>query len=188
MIAINGSYKFIIYHIKTNTMLYTFSITSNESDDFKVFFTAHQGIKMSELHQAIQKALDYDPLQMASFFICDKDWQKETEITLMEMDESQNIQLMEEVTLGEVIQNDEQNILYLFDFFSERYFFLSLISIDDNSTEETFSMDVSGTVPPQIQIDSENLDELFTNDDSDWKQDEFDDDISFENIDDLEDY
>ncbi len=177
--------------------IYTFTMISNDSDDFQAKITAYQDIKFIELHQAIQQALSYDPLQMASFFVCDEGWGREQEIALMDMDAQQDTCLMEEVSLADMVPDASKNLLYLYDFFSERFFHLILDSIE-NSEEATFSIDVSGTVPEQIKVDDEDFYDSFLETRPLYELSSFEDEMDFlegnisledmDDIDDIENY
>ena len=52
---------------------YTITAFSKDSEDFEMRIVAHEGLFFSDLHQAIQSALEYDPLQMASLFLSNED-------------------------------------------------------------------------------------------------------------------
>ncbi len=170
---------------------YTITVFSDESEDFEMQIIAHENILFSNLHQAIQTALEYDPLQMASFFLSNEDWEKNEEIALIDMEDMGNIALMDDFKLSSKIKNKDQKLLYLFDFFSERSFFINIDKITDTK-EKAFSIDVKGKIPMQINIDNEEIDDLMQNIGGNAKEsglDEFEDDnISFDNIDDLEDF
>ena len=68
---------------------------------------------------------------MTSFFLCDDDWEKEKEITLEEMDNSPEIDswVMKDTTLSELIEDEKQKLLYVFDYMTERCFFIELSEI-----------------------------------------------------------
>jgi hypothetical protein len=177
--------------------IFTLTAYSKESEDFEMQISAHQDLLFSDLHQGIQQALEYDPLQMASFFTCNEDWQKLDEIALIDMGEGNSSKLMDNCKLSDVLSEEGDKLLYLFDFFSERSFFMSITAINE-SKENTFTIDVNGGIPAQINIDSEGIDDLMSEfaEASPSSSNEFEDDedvygddsISFENIDDLEDY
>ena len=176
---------------------YTITAFSKDAEDFEMQIIAHENIFFSDLHQAIQTALNYDPLQMASFFLSNEDWGKETEIALIDMEDNSDMLLMDELKLADKLTEANQKLLYLYDFFSERVFFLNVDKITEVN-EKSFSINVIGNVPMQINIDNEGVDDLMknmggakqnTHDEFDDEYgDEFDEQISFENIDDLEDY
>jgi hypothetical protein len=68
---------------------------------------------------------------MTSFFICDDDWEKEKEITLEEMDNNPEMDswIMKETRLNELIEDEKQKLLYVFDYMTERCFFIELSEI-----------------------------------------------------------
>ncbi len=174
---------------------YKITAFSKEKEDFEMQIIAHENILFSDLHQAIQSALEYDPLQMASFFMSNEDWSKEDEISLIDMEDKGEALLMDELKLSDKFYDEGQKILYLYDFFSERVFFMNLDEISETETK-SFSINVTGDIPMQISIDNEGIDDLMKGMGNTAKQDafdEFDDEfgdegISFENIDDLEDF
>jgi len=177
---------------------YKITAFSKESEDFEIQIIAHENILFSDLHQAIQSALEYDPLQMASFFLSNENWEKEQEIALLDMEGNGDVLLMEDLKLSEKLLEEGQKVLYLYDFFSERVFFMNIDEISEVK-EKIFSIDVEGEIPMQINIDNEGIDDLLDGISlaKPSVTDEFDDDfdegygdegISFENIDDLEDY
>ena len=178
---------------------YKIIVFSKELESFEMQITAHENILFSDLHQGIQSALEYDPLQMASFFMSDEEWNKEEEISLIDMEEKGNSLLMDELKLSEKLLEAGQKMLYLYDFFSERVFYMSVDKISETD-EKIFSIDIEGEIPMQINIDNEGIDDLMQNIGGSTQQsarDEYDDEygddfgdqgISFENIDDLENF
>lgn len=63
-------------------MIYRFLIISNEVDNFMREIQIDADAKFLELHQLILQACGYEDNQPASFTICEKGWQKGSEITL----------------------------------------------------------------------------------------------------------
>jgi len=87
---------------------------------------AHDTLTFLDLHQGIQKALDYDPLQMASFFLSNDNWEKNTEITVINMEEEKAL-LMEDSLLGDYIKEENQKLLYVYDFSPKEHSFYLLL-------------------------------------------------------------
>ncbi len=59
-----------------------------------------------DLHMFIQKSLDFDPSNMASFIITDSSWNREQEVSLMKMNEDdEDVLLMENTTLSKFMKN-----------------------------------------------------------------------------------
>jgi len=86
-----------------------------------------------QLHQAIQDAFDFDGSQMASFYLSNEDWDKGEEIALMDvgLEEDGEIRLMKDTLLADIIENNQQKILYVFDFMLMWCFYIEVVSIED---------------------------------------------------------
>ncbi|UVV75530.1 plasmid pRiA4b ORF-3 family protein [Bacteroides fragilis] len=112
-------------------MIYRFTIISDEVDDFVREIQIDSEATFFDLHEAILKAANYTNDQMTSFFICDDDWEKEKEITLEEMDNNPEMDswIMKETRLNELIEDEKQKLLYVFDYMTERCFFIELSEI-----------------------------------------------------------
>ncbi len=112
-------------------MIYRFIIISDEVDDFIREIQIDSEATFQELHEAILKAAKYNNDQMTSFFICDDDWEKEQEITLEDMGSSsdEDSYIMRETRLSELLEDEKQKMLYVFDPLTERVFFIELYEI-----------------------------------------------------------
>ena len=62
-------------------MLFRFLILSDEADDFKREIKIDSESTFLDLQNAILDSVGYTKDQMTSFFICDDDWSKKTEMT-----------------------------------------------------------------------------------------------------------
>lgn len=124
-------YYFYAINKTVTTMIYRFTITSDEVDDFVREIQIDPEATFFDLHEAILKAANYTNDQMTSFFICDDDWEKEKEITLEEMDNNPEMDswIMKETRLNELIEDEKQKLLYVFDYMTERCFFIELSEI-----------------------------------------------------------
>ena len=124
-------YYFYAINKTVTTMIYRFTIISDEVDDFVREIQIDPEATFFDLHEAILKAANYTNDQMTSFFICDDDWAKEKEITLEEMDNNPEMDswIMKETRLNELIEDEKQKLLYVFDYMTERCFFIELSEI-----------------------------------------------------------
>ena len=86
-------------------MLFRFLILSDEADDFKREIKIDSESTFLDLQNAILDSVGYTKDQMTSFFICDDDWSKKTEITLVEMDTSseEDSYVMADTQLEEIV-------------------------------------------------------------------------------------
>jgi len=112
-------------------MIYRFLLLADEVDDFIREIQINSDATFLDLHNAILDATDYDRNQLYSFFICDEDWEKETEITQIEMDTSSEVDnfVMDSTPLDEFLSEEHQKLLYVFDTLGDRVFFIELREI-----------------------------------------------------------
>ena len=103
-------------------MVFRFLLLSDEVDDFKREIQIDSEATFLDLHNAILDSVGYTKDQMASFFICEDDWSKKTEVTLVEMDTSSDVDnyIMEDTHLDELLEEEHQKLLYVFDYMTER--------------------------------------------------------------------
>ena len=173
-------------------MIYLFRIISDENPDFFRDLVAETSDTFLEFHECLQKNLGYDPTQLASFFITTHEWEKQQEITLIDMMPDPGIRTftMDQTTLGEHLDELNQRMIYVFDFFSDRAFYIELIeSADETSPRETpFIGQSKGEAPPQLAMDrllSEDAeDKLFDEeeDPEDFRLDDLDPDMLGEGL------
>ena len=184
-------------------MIYKFILVSDEEADFMREISISSEASFLELHEAILDSVNYEGGAITSFFTCSDDWEKEQEITLIEMDTDSDVDsyVMNETPISELVTDEHQKLLYVFDFLSDRAFFIELKEIvfgqDIDSAECTASL---GEAPEQYRLEevedifetkakgkkaaiSEFDDENFYGDEG-FNEDEFDDesfsDLSFD--------
>jgi hypothetical protein len=138
-------------------MIYRFLILSDEVDNFKREIKISPDATFFDLHNAILDATKYKRDEMCSFFICDDDWRKKIEVTLVDMDASSETDtyLMERTALDELLEDERQKLIYVFDYFTERAFFIELSEIitGQNIDRPICSLAI-GLPPPQtLSID-----------------------------------
>ncbi len=138
-------------------MILLFRIISDEDPEFLRDLVIDGSDTFLDFHQILQEDLGYDASQLASFFITDEMWVKQQEITLIDMVEEPGVEAMTmgEVTMDAYLSEVNQRMIYVFDFFSERAFFIELIEqTDQTSPRETpFIGDARGDAPPQLAPD-----------------------------------
>jgi len=142
-------------------MVYRFVILSDEVDDFRRDIEIDSDATFLDLHNAILESVGYTKDQMASFFICDEDWHKETEITLMEMDTSSDEDsfIMDSTRLSDLVEDERQKLLYIFEYLTERSFFMELKEIITGKSKPKAECVFSSGTPPVQTTEFEDLDE-----------------------------
>lgn len=138
-------------------MIYLFRIISDENQEFYRDLVIEGSDTFLDFHHILQENLGYDPSQLASFFITNKIWEKQQEITLIDMmaDSGAEAFTMEQASIQDHISEVTQRMIYLFDFFSERAFFIELIEKSDQTSDRKtpFIGHSQGEAPPQLAMD-----------------------------------
>jgi hypothetical protein len=169
-------------------MVYRFILLSDEVDNFRREILIDSDATFFELHNAILDSVGYKKDQMSSFFICDEDWVKEKEITLVEMDTSseEDSYVMDKILLSEILEDEGQRLVYVFDYFTERAFYMEFKEIiPGKSLEKAECIKSVGNPPVQImdfeefeaQIpapNAHNSDTGFFDDNDEFNIDEYD--------------
>ena len=180
-------------------MVYKFRLVSDEVDNFRREIDIDADATFLTLRNAICDSVNYDKNQMSSFFLCEDGWEKDKEITLEDMgtDSSEDAYLMEDTVISDFIEDEGQRLIFVFDYMTERSFFIELKRTEPGKTlQEPICSLSMGTPPPQFvdldefeaKIDlkaaaADDLDEDFYGSDE-FNDDEFDaegfDEMTFE--------
>ncbi len=109
-------------------MVYKFLVISDEVEDFKRVIKIDSDATFKELNDAILDSVGYTKDQMTSFFICEDDWEKHTEVTLVDMgkESDEDIWLMESTRLSELVEDEGQRLMFTYDYLTDRSFFMEL--------------------------------------------------------------
>jgi hypothetical protein len=151
-------------------MVYHFLILSGEDEEFVREILIDSESTFLDFHKAIQTSVFFDQSQLASFFLSDAEWSKQQEVSLLKMDESSDALLMEDVKLSEYIENPKDKLIYTFDFFGNRGFFVELLDVSaERELKEVACVRSEGESPQQLMLD----DDLPNEDSSEF---DFDDD------------
>lgn len=157
-------------------MVFKFTILSDESDDFTRIITIDSEATFLDFSNAILDAAKYSKDQITSFFVCSDEWEKEQEITLIEMDTSSEFDnlIMEETVLEDILEDEKQKLLYVFDVMNDRAFFIELTEMLPGKKQKTAECILSTGKAPKQLLDEETamvtskivIDENFYGDES----------------------
>lgn len=134
------------------TQNYRLDITVDGYDDFHFSLLASPQDTFLSLHNSIIEAINFEGGQIASFQICDKEWIREGEITLINMDDEEqpDLMLMESTLLGDVVSGELRNFVYEYDFACQWRFFITVEDSDSPAIEETpYLLDMAGSAPSE---------------------------------------
>ncbi|MDD4378936.1 MAG: hypothetical protein WAO94_00630 [Dysgonamonadaceae bacterium] len=175
-------------------MIYRFLIVSDEVENFKREIKIDADATFYDLYKAIIDCTGYSDKEMASFVLCDDNWRKEMEITLVKMDTSsdEDSYSMEECVLSDYLEEEKQKLMFVFDYFTERALYMELSEIiPGKKLKQPLCTLSKGEAPPQItnfeemtsDTTSQDMDESFYGDES-FDMDELDQE-GFEGLDDF---
>lgn len=134
-------------------MVFRFLMLSDEVEDFKREIQIDADATFLDLHNAILASVNYKEGEMSSFFICSDSWEKEREITLTEMDTSseEDCYIMEDSVLNDFLEDEKQKLMYVFDYMTERSFFIELREIiTGKDLDEAICTKTIGEAPAQF--------------------------------------
>ncbi len=134
-------------------MIYRFLLISDEVDDFAREIQIDAEASFLELQDAILDSVGYTKDQITSFFICDEEWEKEKEITLIEMETSyeDDSWTMEDTTISDLVEEEKQHLLFVYDYMMERVFFMELHEIiHGKSLDKAECTNAKGDAPAQV--------------------------------------
>lgn len=141
-------------------MVYRFKLVSDEVSNFSREIEIDANSSFLQLRNAVLDSVDYTKDDIDSFFLCDDEWQREEEITLEDMGSSsdQDVWIMEDTPLNELIEDEGQKLVFVFDYMTERSFFMELKEIIPGRTLSDPVCTVKRGKAPQQAVDMEEFD------------------------------
>jgi hypothetical protein len=156
-------------------MLYKFVLISDEVENFVRKIEIDSEKTFFDLQKAILEAVKYSKEELTTFYICSEFWEKEIEVLPFDTgsDTSFTTYLMNETKLDELIENEGQKLLFVFDMLNERSFFIELKEIITGKTLTKPICTLKRGNPPVQLIES---DDFFEKINKNSKSNIFDDD------------
>lgn len=135
-------------------MIFRFRMLSDENDNFVRDYEVPCDATLFDFHRFILSSLEYEDC-MASFFTADDRWEKQREFTSMKMDvEGSGAPLsMEEATLGQIIRNRRDRLIYLFDLFGDRAYYLELTGVCEADKGASYPREIFARAEAPDQYD-----------------------------------
>ena len=163
--------------------VYIFRILAEEEETFLREIALSEDNTLLDFHVVLAKSMGLDDKQLASFYLTDKQWEKQREFTLMDMEvdnytgERQGegaipIEVMSNAYIGDIIEDPKQRMLYEYNFVNPVLFFISLI----DKKEEDENEDFPEILRSEGNIDIEQITALDDDLDDDLMEDGYDED------------
>ncbi len=136
-------------------MVYKFHVFLEEDDLFEREISIDSEALFIDFHHAILDSVNFDKSEMSSFFICDEDWEKEVEITLVEMDNNPEIDtwVMDRTHISELVEDEGQHLMFTYDYLTDRSFYIVLKKIVPGEHLDAPKCTKSKGKAPQQHID-----------------------------------
>ena len=133
-------------------MIYHFKIISQESKSFILEVEMDGGHTFFDLHCLIQKSAGFESHQLASFFLSDDSRMKTKEISMLDTGFDEGVYfIMQKTKLSDLLRSRDQKLIYTFDFFYDRSFFLELTEIImEKNLKEPLVTRKHGDAPAQV--------------------------------------
>ncbi|MDD4727848.1 MAG: hypothetical protein PHN55_03730 [Dysgonamonadaceae bacterium] len=112
-------------------MVFKFSIISDEVASFRREIKIDADATFLDLHTIIMDCNGYDKTEMTSFFMSDERWNKKQEISLVELETDSDVDsfIMEEEVLSDWLEEEGQRLIFVFDYYNMRGYFMELSEI-----------------------------------------------------------
>lgn len=159
-------------------------ILISDTDNFESFY------------KAIMASFRFQGDEMASFYVSDDSWDKGHEINLMDMtygddDVDGLASVMKDAIIKDFLQEPDQKFILVYDFMRMWIFLIELIGYEKESPENPQMLLAVGMAPPEDSRTSDQLvfgDETSEGEEDEMGFDEFDDDLSDEDVSNFDDY
>ncbi len=146
------------------SIVFKFRMLSDESDVFLRDYEVMYDMTLREFCNFICEDLEYAPDSIYSFFTADDRWEKIQEFTSEDMqggDEEASPIPMDKVTIGQLVGNDHNRLIFTFDIFADRSYYLQLSEMKKAEDGFTYPRVMFAHGEPSDQFDPEmNVEEM----------------------------
>ncbi len=167
--------------------IFHFRVLPDQSEEVFRDIEIKSSDTFEEFHQAIVEAFEFSGDEIASFYMSNEDWDKGEEITQMDMGGpgDEGIKMMKETSLDEMIFDEGQKLLYLYDFMRMWIFFVELVAISEAKTGQSYPSVILTVGDAPDEHSKEPVDSFQIDFDGEF-DDDFEEEEGFENIDDYD--
>lgn len=133
--------------------IYRFRVAFEDQEDVYRDIEIRSSQTFEEFHHAILSSVGFDKKHAASFFVCDSQWRKGTEVTLLEEDLEDGVRWMKKTKIASCVEDPYQHFMYVYDKNVSWSFTVQLIKIikEEGSAEFPVCIKSSGTAPKQYK-------------------------------------
>ena len=150
--------------------IYRYKITISGNKNFVRECEIESSATLYDFHRCIQNDLDFDEAQLAVFFISNPKWEMLKSIPLFDLGNGS----MDSVLISDLIDENETNLLYVFDMYNKRQLQIELMH-EVEGTRATYPRMVASKGNPPNQFSEKSAipeDNDSESDDSGFEADE----------------
>jgi len=153
---------------------------SDENDNFVRDYEVMYDMTLAEFHEFLRESLGYEE-GMVSFFTADDRWERQREYTLMDMGET-DAQPMDSVVLGQLMHRLRDRLIYVFDMFGNRAYYLELTEAHEADKDMVYPRVLfeHGTAPDQYDPEASEGDDRSIFEEMMGEFDDFEGDDSYD--------
>jgi hypothetical protein len=141
---------------------------SETNEDFIRDYEIQSTATFRDFYHIIKETVNLPGNELSSFFLCDSEWNRATEVTLMAMDDdgedepSETVHLvMDEVKLVDMMNEPRQRLIYEYDFLKPKTFYLELKGVQKAEAGVDYPLCTYSVGEPEAPVAEEEDDELF---------------------------
>ena len=113
------------------SMIFRFRMLCDEDDYFLREYEVPYDMTLSDFREFIDRDVHYRSDSVTSFFTADRQWNRLDEFTSIDMNmdeaDAEGPRVMFDTLLSQIIHNNRDRLIYCFDLFGDRAFYLELI-------------------------------------------------------------
>ena len=127
-----------------------------------------------DLHFAIVNAFSFEGNEMSSFYLSDPEWKQGEELTFESFGHEK---VMKEHVLNTIINNDQKNFIYVYDFLKLWTFFIEVVETNDENSYSHYPQTIFSIGDTPIKAPEK----LFVEDKSDkYLEDDFEEEDPYQ--------
>ena len=133
--------------------IYRFRVAFEDQEDVYRDIEIRSSQTFEEFHTVILSSIGFDKKHAASFFVCDSQWRKGTEVTLLEEDLEDGVRWMKKTKIAACVEDPYQYFMYIYDKNVSWSFTVQLIKIikEEGNGDYPLCIKSFGTAPKQYK-------------------------------------
>lgn len=147
-------------------MIYKFRVFSDENEKFLRCIEIDENETFLKLHQTIQQYVGFSGTSPASFYLSNEQWERLTQISLTDTndDDDDEVLLMDQNKLNDLITEEGENIVYVFDFEYDRVLYVVLSELKQRNPTLSYPLcsQKIGDPPAQSAMLGKNFKKIIT--------------------------